>query len=1182
MFEQSGLNKVFMIYGNLDDMFMTRDLQKQGFRFLLNSYLRSIGYEQIVYYSGAKNVGKFVLDDASAMIAINKNKQEAHISAPRKRRILNPAARPAQPPTDDGAIKSPDGETPLSPRPPQQTRPNQIIYSQPKITPFEFLDDARLMMAASEPRSAVVFTFMQDFLAERGPMQPYLELISHLWEEFVAAPNKNICVFLAPQLTSVDISRMFDRVQNGDTLKNKFFNQNGTINRSVCMEVLLPNLDEIEYLLDYMRIIGDGGRRLSFTRDAKKRAARAIMFLAREADREEKGQGSLRAVYDMVASYLPRSGETVVPFGETEARRLYNRWKSADEPDPLEKLRDTRGWESIYKRINEILKDNELKKPPASDMKNGVRPGAANERLAPPRDIGPRYPIPHFVIRGNPGVGKTTVARLIGRIFYDAGILKRGVTVEAKRDDLVDAYVGGTAIKTTECVMSAQEGVLFIDDAYSLLEEGSEHNYPKEAIDTLVPIMTNPDRYKFCMIMSGYPEPMDRLLTMNAGLKSRFNSANILTIEDYRPDVLRDIFMGVCQKKGFRFWGSGEGEDDPIDLDLFFTNLYNQRNRADFGNARDVVAIAEEAMLKSSVRDPGSRCVTCADFGDKQKFFVRRDVSSIEEIYAELDGYVGLDFIKEIFKNARLEILDARESKRRGVPVEEYPDHYLFAGNPGTGKTTVGRMIGKFYHLMEVLGGEETIFADASELVGSHYGDSKDKVLKRIQSAIDRNCVLYIDEAYQILDSGYAEETIGAMMTKMTENARDFKMIFGMYSNRVEEFLGLNVGLRRRVRIVEFPDYNPEQLMEIFVRNVRTQGCSISDEALDRMRSIFMRMYDSRDESFGNAGEVKKLLLDMKRSRLARTEGMNPEEPGKYEYILADIPAFALAMVENLINPRSFDEIMDELNEQIGLSDLKDIILRKKEELEYAREVGERTDDILPGYYFFVGGPGTGKSTSARLFGECLRQLGVVRTNNFFSCTAKDLIGQYVGETDKKTWNLLKKSINGTLFIDEAYSLSYAGENSGNNFKKEALEQIIAFLDDPDHRKRCCIIFAGYVSDMRGLYESNAGMRSRVEEVYFKDYTAEETYAIFALFCRKNGYSIASGVAEHYVAGFEKLKALKYFANGRTARTMFERTVSRMKRRVVRSGDVPEELRKTITTSDLLSVDEMIAETGSA
>ncbi|MDR1874920.1 MAG: AAA family ATPase [Synergistaceae bacterium] len=1210
IFEKDGLNRIFLIYGRLDDMFMTKDLQKQGFRPFLNAYLKGLGYEQVVYYSGAKNVGKFVLDDESARLAINRNKgaqsqaqnREAGTQAsasgavsapPGRSRIRNPnARREAAPPPESSAGRD------AGPQPKKPETPETLVYSQPKITPFEFLDDARMMMRSAERRSAVVFTFMQDFLTDRGPMQPYLELVSHLWDEYSASGARNICIFLAPRLTCSDLARMFEHLENGETLKNKFFNRNGTVNRSVSLEVGLPGLDEIGYMLEYLRVMGEGERRAAFRQSEKKRLASTLLFLSREADRDENGLGSLDAVYRSVSSYMARHGKEIVPLTEEGLKEIYSRWKGADEPDPLEKLHTTRGWESVDKRIREILKGFELKskaselkseapeseapelRPKASELKKAAavaRPKLANERIEPIEDSASPRSIPHFILRGNPGVGKTTVARLIGRIFYDAGILRKGITVEAKRDDLVDVYVGGTAIRTTECVMSAQEGVLFIDDAYSLLQEGQEHNYPKEALDTLVPILTNPDRYRFCLIMAGYPAPMDKLLEMNPGLRSRFNSANILTIEDYRPDLLRDIFVGACRKRGYRFQGSGDGEDDPLDLDLFFTNLYNQRNRADFGNARDVTALAEEVMLQSGIRDEAGRCIVRSDFGAAQKFFERRDVSSIDDIYAELDGYVGLDFVKDIFKNVRLEILDARESAQRGVPVESAPDHYIFAGNPGTGKTTVGRMLGRFYHMMEVLGGSETLFVDASDIVGDHYGDSKTKVLDKIQRAIDRNCLLYIDEAYQIVDSGYAAETVGAMMTKMTENANDFKMVFGMYSNRVDEFLALNAGLSRRLRVVNFPDYNPEQLLEIFVRSVRTQGCTVSDEALDRVRLILTRMYDVRTESFGNAGEVKKLLTDMKRLRLARAEKMDPSDPLRYEYALADIPAAALATVESLVSPRSFEEIMGELNEQIGLSDLKDVILQKQEELLYARSIGEGVDDIVPGYYFFVGGPGTGKSTSARLFAECLHQLGIVRTNNFYACTAKDLIGQYVGETDKKTWNLLKKATNGVLFIDEAYSLSSADEPSGGSFRKEALDQIVAFLDDPENRKRCCIIFAGYLKDMQGLYRSNAGMRSRVEEVHFKDYTTEETYEIFALFCRKNGYSVAPGVRERYLPAFERLKELEYFANGRTARTIFEKTATRMKRRVIRQSDLSEEMKKTILPEDLLSPEEMEA-----
>jgi len=121
---------------------------------------------------------------------------------------------------------------------------------------------------------------------------------------------------------------------------------------------------------------------------------------------------------------------------------------------------------------------------------------------------------------------------------------------------------------------------------------------------------------------------------------------------------------------------------------------------------------------------------------------------------------------------------------------------------------------------------------------------------------------------------------------------------------------------------------------------------------------------------------------------------------------------------------------------------------------------------------------------------------------------------------------------------------------------------------------------AGYEKDMQGLYKSNSGMRSRIEEVHFRDYTAKETFDIFALFCRKNGYTITEGVEEIYIPIFEELKKLEYFSNGRTARTIFEKTTMNLKRRVVRSENISGEDAKKILPEDLLSLDEAVAVIG--
>lgn len=1195
--ERPELNKIFLIYGNLDDMFISPDLQKNNFRPFLNQYLRSLGYRQIVYYSGARNVGKFVLDDESAVLAINKNKHllplrqdptpsdsQQPLQTPppkpgrRKRRILNPSASSAPSPPQTEAPSDNRAQPPGNAL--QQQAP-KLVYKQPKITPAEFLDDAKKMMADSSVKTAVVFTFFQDFVTDgSAPLQQYSELLSHLWDEYGLSSNENICIFLAPQMNSESLSQLLDNLASGNVFRSRFFNANKTINRSCTIHIGLPNQDEFRYMLEYLRIVGDGGKRLRFRRSDIRPIVSSLMFLSREADREQNRAGYLSSVYENILLYMKKQPGDVVEFTEATVKSIYSRFRADNSSDPMQKLINTRGWESVAKRVSEIVEDYKKKKARVLKKQGSTlsakKSSCANERIDTPDDrMDIDYPVPNFVIKGNPGVGKTTVARLIGQIFYENGILKKGLTIEATKDDLVDRYVGGTPGRTREKIMEAQESVLFLDDAYSLIDKSEDNNYSKEAIDEIVAAMTNTKQYRFCMIMAGYPEPMDELLKMNPGLGSRFGKTNILTIEDYPPDLLRDIFIANCRKDGYGFIGD-EDEETPLDLDLFFRNLYDQRDRANFGNARDVVAIARDVKMQASLRDDEKRCITADDFGSYSQYFDQHGVSSIDEIYAELDKYVGLDFVKELFENVRLEILDAQDCKRRGVKPDSYPDHYIFAGNPGTGKTTVGKMMGQFYHLMGVMGGTETMFVDASELIGSHVGDSKNKTVETIQQAIDHNSLLYIDEAYQITDSAYSAEIVGAMMTRMTENADDFKMIFGMYSNRVEDFLKMNAGLSRRVRIVEFPDYNPSQLVRIFEKTIEQQGRSITQEAHRYIELIMEHKYNTRTEDFGNAGEVKKLVIDMKKRLLRRVS--SDETADRYTYTADDIPPSEMEKIKDQINPRTFEDIMKDLNEQIGLSDLKDVIVRKQEEILYAKKSGSSLYGIHPGYYFFVGNPGTGKSTSAKLFAECLHELGIVKTNRFMSCTAKDLIGQYVGETDKKTYELLKKSINGVLFIDEAYSLSYAGGSGAEvGYRKEALEQIIAFMDVPEHRQKCCLIFAGYEKDMQGLYQSNSGMRSRVEEVHFNDFSAEEMYEIFALFCKKGGFTLAEGIREYYVPIFDKMTRMEYYSNGRTARTVYEKTLANFRRRIIHSENPAEQASKCIVLSDLLSEEECAA-----
>ena len=157
--------------------------------------------------------------------------------------------------------------------------------------------------------------------------------------------------------------------------------------------------------------------------------------------------------------------------------------------------------------------------------------------------------IPNFALLGNPGVGKSEIARLIGKILNDAGILSIGHTVEVTKNDLVSQYVGGTPSRTMAKIQEAQGGVLFIDEAHLLYEDPKDGsiNYCKEAISTIVGALTNPSLH-FCLILAGYkstpeyPCGVDKMIESDPGLSSRITKNNIITIDNYSIELLTKIF----------------------------------------------------------------------------------------------------------------------------------------------------------------------------------------------------------------------------------------------------------------------------------------------------------------------------------------------------------------------------------------------------------------------------------------------------------------------------------------------------------------------------------------------------------------------------------------------------------------------------------------------------------------
>ena len=199
----------------------------------------------------------------------------------------------------------------------------------------------------------------------------------------------------------------------------------------------------------------------------------------------------------------------------------------------------------------------------------------------------------HLVFSGNPGTGKTTVARLLAKIYKQLGVVSEGQLIEVDRSNLVAGYVGQTATKTMEVIDSAMGGILFIDEAYTLIKEGDEKDFGQEAVDTLLKRMED-DRDNFIVIVAGYTEKMEKFVNSNPGLKSRFNK--YIFFKDYTGKELYKIFESMCSKQEY------EPDEEAAEYIKEYLTRRAEAHEENFANAREVRNYIERCISRQATR----------------------------------------------------------------------------------------------------------------------------------------------------------------------------------------------------------------------------------------------------------------------------------------------------------------------------------------------------------------------------------------------------------------------------------------------------------------------------------------------------------------------------------------------------------------------------------------------------
>ncbi len=499
----------------------------------------------------------------------------------------------------------------------------------------------------------------------------------------------------------------------------------------------------------------------------------------------------------------------------------------------------------------------------------------------------------HSVFTGNPGTGKTTVVRLLGKIYQKMGLLSKGHVHEVDRSDLVAQYIGQTAPKVKKAIDDARGGILFVDEAYSLTAraKGADSNdFGPEVIEIMIKEMSD-GKGDIAIMCAGYPKEMGEFVESNPGLKSRFS--HYFHFQDYLPEELIQICEFAALKNSVTLT---EGAKSALSEAMIET----YRNRDDsFGNARFAHSVITEAKMNLGLRlmnhpdinSLSNEVLSTIEAEDIQKVFGNKSKKKLslsinekllKEGLQELNDLTGMTTIKQEV-NDLVKLVRFYQETGRDI-LNKFSLHSVFTGNPGTGKTTVARILGKIYKGLGILERGHVVEVDREALVAGYVGQTAIKTAEKIDQAMGG--ILFIDEAYALANkssgSDFGQEAVQIILKRMEDNRGAFGVIVAGYPDNMHEFIESNPGFKSRFdRTFKFEDYTAEEMYTICKVILGKEKIKPDPAAEVHLKNYFEFLHANRDKHFGNARSVRQTVESAIKNQHLRLAGMPSAERTK-------------------------------------------------------------------------------------------------------------------------------------------------------------------------------------------------------------------------------------------------------------------------------------------------------------